>query len=99
MALIRNNSAYQNVTLRNRGEDVMETSVFLHLVLTSEPITSGIYSTSPVTSCEWRSLRGLCDNDCPKSYQSVITLDVLNVQGTFRSNVSNMGTLAKCSFV
>lgn len=42
MALMRNNSAYQNVTLRNKGEDVMETSVFLHLVLTSDPITSGI---------------------------------------------------------
>jgi len=93
MALIRNNSAYQNVTLRNRGEDVMETSVFLHLVQLQ------VAYTSPVTSCEWISLRGLCDNDCPKSYQSVITLDVLNVQGTFRSNVSNMGTLAKCSFV
>lgn len=26
MALMRNNSAYQNVTLRNKGEDVMETS-------------------------------------------------------------------------
>ncbi|XP_043073649.1 rho guanine nucleotide exchange factor 1a isoform X3 [Puntigrus tetrazona] len=58
MALMRNNSAYQNVTLRNKGEDVMETSALFTSAHLKERPSSAIYPSDSLRQSLLGSRRG-----------------------------------------